>query len=476
MSKKRIIGVVVAAVILLLGTGAGLLAYFLTKDSPDQSSGGPYKRVAVVTDTPRCSVIGKNILNANGSAVDAAITAMFCLGVVSMHSSGIGGGGVMLVYNQTSKQVKVIDFRETAPATAHKNMFKGNESKARKGGLAIAVPGEVRGMHKAWKRHGRLPWKQLVQPAIDLARKGFKVTQAVEDALKTTKGIKDDIENDPGLSELLLTKNKKLVKKGDVIKNVQYAETLETVRDNPDSFYNGTLASKILRDIKEVNGNLTEEDLRSYTWILRDPYQSNIRDMKMYLTPPPTSGAVLALILNILRGYNMTSSARDDVNATVLTYHRIIESFKFSYAWRSRLGDPKFDQTISKVGGISSMCPTILTDNDGKVRFIIGASGGKRITTAVSLVLMNKLWFGDDLSKAVDEPRLHSQLVPDQTVFYEKHKPYRVQESVIEGLRERGHIVNGSDLFAVVQAIYKEPGARIFAKADPRKHGAPAGE
>ena len=103
-------------------------------------------------------------------------------------------------------------------------------------------------------------------------------------------------------SELLLTKNKKLVKKGDVIKNVQYAETLETVRDNPDSFYNGTLASKILRDIKKVNGSVTEEDLRSYTWILRDPYQSNIRDMKMYLTPPPTSGAVLALILNILRG------------------------------------------------------------------------------------------------------------------------------------------------------------------------------
>ena len=129
----------VAAVILLLGTGAGLLGYFLTKDSPDQSSGGPYKRVAVVTDTPQCSMIGKNILNANGSAVDAAITAMFCLGVVSMHSSGIGGGGVMLVYNQTSKQVKVIDFRETAPATAHKKMFKGNESKARKGPSFLSV-------------------------------------------------------------------------------------------------------------------------------------------------------------------------------------------------------------------------------------------------------------------------------------------------------------------------------------------------
>ena len=99
----------------------------------DKSFGGPYKREAVATDTQQCSDIGENILNVNGSAVDAAIAAMFCLGVVSMHSSGIGGGGVMLVYNQTLKQATVIDFRETAPATAYQNMFKGKEEEAKKG-------------------------------------------------------------------------------------------------------------------------------------------------------------------------------------------------------------------------------------------------------------------------------------------------------------------------------------------------------
>ena len=99
----------------------------------DKSFGGPYKREAVATDTQQCSDIGENILNANGSAVDAAIAAMFCLGVVSMHSSGIGGGGVMLVYNQTLKQATVIDFRETAPATAYRDMFKGKEEEAKKG-------------------------------------------------------------------------------------------------------------------------------------------------------------------------------------------------------------------------------------------------------------------------------------------------------------------------------------------------------
>ena len=114
----------------------GFPVYFLTKD---ESYGGPYKKQAVATDTPECSEIGKSILNANGSAVDAAIAAMFCLGVVSMHSSGIGGGGVMLVYNRTSKQATVIDFRETAPAAAYRNMFQGKEDSAKKGPLPNRV-------------------------------------------------------------------------------------------------------------------------------------------------------------------------------------------------------------------------------------------------------------------------------------------------------------------------------------------------
>ena len=108
-------------------------------NSSDKSFGGPYKNRAVAKDTPQCSEIGKDILNANGSAVDAAIAAMFCPGVVSMHSSGIGGGGVMLVYIQASRKATVIDFRETAPATADKNMFKGNENKSKTGQLNLSV-------------------------------------------------------------------------------------------------------------------------------------------------------------------------------------------------------------------------------------------------------------------------------------------------------------------------------------------------
>ena len=126
---KIAIGVIVA-VVFIIGLVVGLVWYFVLRD---KSFGGPYKREAVATDTKQCSDIGEDILKANGSAVDAAIAAMFCLGVVSMHSSGIGGGGVMLVYNQTLKKATVIDFRETAPATAYWDMFKDKEEEAKKG-------------------------------------------------------------------------------------------------------------------------------------------------------------------------------------------------------------------------------------------------------------------------------------------------------------------------------------------------------
>ena len=118
----------------LLTAVSSLLAGYLTEQSV-----GTYDKYAVATDTPLCSKIGTDTLKANGSAVDAAIAAMFCLGVVSMHSSGIGGGGVMLVYYQASKNAIVYDFRETAPATAYKDMFKGNQKKSKTGQSILSV-------------------------------------------------------------------------------------------------------------------------------------------------------------------------------------------------------------------------------------------------------------------------------------------------------------------------------------------------
>ena len=117
----RIVAGVVVGLLVLGGVG-GVLGWFFTRGK-DDSLGGPYKRQAVATDNKQCSEIGNNILNSNGSAVDAAIAAMFCLGVINMQSSGVGGGGVMLVYNRTLKKATVIDFRETAPGATTSHMF-----------------------------------------------------------------------------------------------------------------------------------------------------------------------------------------------------------------------------------------------------------------------------------------------------------------------------------------------------------------
>ena len=103
-------------------------------------------------------------------------------------------------------------------------------------------------------------------------------------------------------SELLLDKNGKPYEKGTKIKNEKYAMTLEKIRDYPESFYNGSLAKNISQDIRELNGQVTEQDLSNYTTVIREPLESELEGMKMLLTPPPTSGAVLGLILNILKG------------------------------------------------------------------------------------------------------------------------------------------------------------------------------
>ncbi|XP_044174187.1 glutathione hydrolase 1 proenzyme-like [Acropora millepora] len=555
-----------------------LVWYFVTRDE----SAATYTKRTVATDSKKCSKIGEGILKKEGSAVDAAIAAMFCLGVIHMHSSGVGGGGVMLVYNRVAKKASIIDFRETAPSDVPTFTpdAKGEEQ-SRIGGLAIAVPGEVKGMYQASQKYGRLPWRELVEPAIELARDGFEISAALAEALEQ-RDIKELIDEDPGLRDLLLDKDNNTFKEGDKITNKKYAKTLEKIQKDPESFYSGSLADKVARDMRTIASKVSRSDLKKYNTKIREPLKGDLSNMTMYLSPPPSSGAVLALILNILKGYKMTKADLDGDDASILTYHRIIEAFKFAYAWRSRLGDPEKQSRVPKFAkkmlnqrlgellrqkiqddrthydvsyyakyfshadygtthisvlaengnavavtssinmrfgcgyrsmdtGIiynndmadfdipgykvvdnihpspfnfpepgkrpfSSMTPTILTDHNGDVQVVIGASGGKMITTAVSLVLMNKLWFGMTLSDAVDKPRLHNQLVPNQDVTIERKEDYRLKEEIVQGLEKIGHEVKDSTRFAAVQAAYRKGKGEIEAKSDPRKFGAPAGQ
>ncbi|KAJ7387658.1 hypothetical protein OS493_000995 [Desmophyllum pertusum] len=148
-----------------------------------------YQHAAVAADNAECSKVGRNILKKGGSAVDAAIAAILCVGVINMHSTGIGGGGFMMVYDSHKRSAEMIDFRETASEHSGVDLFKGDPLNGIRGGLAVGVPGELRGLEAAWKKYGKLPWKELFKPAIHIAKKGFIIPQTVDIAIKIWKDL-----------------------------------------------------------------------------------------------------------------------------------------------------------------------------------------------------------------------------------------------------------------------------------------------
>lgn len=355
--QKRKLWYIACSVLFVLSCiGAGIfVAYWFTRSQlPEKitlpeypsSLGGPYKHASVASDAGPCSTIGKDILQRNGSVVDSAVATMLCVGVINMHSTGIGGAGFMLVYNRSRRSAEVFDFRGVAPIKATKDMFKNISYEEINGTLATDVPGEVRGYYAAWKAYGRLPWKQLVQPAIEKAKYGFLINKSL---YKTMVKEKYSLRKDPGLGQLLLDGHGNLRKLGDNITNPQYAQTLEDIRDDPESFYNGQLARRIVQDIRSRGGIISLQDLKYYDVQRKSAIVNQMGNMTWYTVPPPSSGPVITLLLNILKGYNMTSESRANTANSSLTYHRIIEAFKFGFSWRAHLGDPAFNNDTNEI-------------------------------------------------------------------------------------------------------------------------------
>ncbi|KAM2466706.1 hypothetical protein COP2_008879 [Malus domestica] len=287
----------------------------------------------VATDDRRCSRIGKDVLREGGNAVDVSIAAALCLGVVSPASSGIGGGAFMLV-RLASGEAHAFDMRETAPLLASENMYAANVTLKGRGALSVAIPGELAGLHEAWKQHGRLPWDRLVRPAERLARLGFKISPYLHRQMVTAES---GILANEGLRHIF-SSNGSLLQTGEICRNIKLAETLNQIsKFGPVAMYNGSIGSKLIRDVQKLGGILTMKDLQTYRVRLRKPVSADTLGLKILAMPPPSGGPPLILMLNILSQYGNAFGVPDP-----LWIHREIESLKHVFAVRMNLGDPEF--------------------------------------------------------------------------------------------------------------------------------------
>lgn len=256
-----------------------------------------YKNGVIVSAHPEASRVGVDILKKGGNAVDAAVAVELALAVVYPNAGNIGGGGFM-VYRGHDGKIDALDYREKAPMQARENMYWGGDGEAitelsMKGALASGVPGTIDGMIKAHAKYGSLPWEELVQPAIDLAEKGFNITekQAGEFAKYHNDFVKYSTQG------TALTAKEQWVKE-ELFIQPDLAETLKRVqKEGRKGFYEGKTAELIVGEMQRGNGMITLEDLKRYEAKWRTPITGEYKGLKVISMPPPSSGGIALISL-----------------------------------------------------------------------------------------------------------------------------------------------------------------------------------
>ncbi|XP_063226983.1 glutathione hydrolase 1 proenzyme-like [Bacillus rossius redtenbacheri] len=540
---------------------------------PSASALGAFRHAAVSADTAACPAVGRDVLARNGSAVDAAVATLLCQGVAAPHLSGLGGGFFMVAYSPRGGAV-ALDARETASRDA------AADDVTPRGGKSVAVPGMARGLWEAHQKFGKLPWAALVQPSIRLSEHGVPVSATLAQHLRAHRDL---VEADPVLREVFTdAASGALLREGDVLRNRRMAATLRAVaREGGEALHSGPLAAALSRDICRAGGAVTARDLAGYRPAWRGVVTARLQlprlgPLELHTSPAPSSGPVLAHVLNVLEAFNMTAADERGARGRVVFLHRLVEAFKHAFSKRPWLGDPGFvdmDEVMALLlskaharsvrrrisdfrtedeassygplvaqpedsgtthvsvlgpGGdavaitaslnhrfgagfmsnatglllnshmddfsrpgapgdaatpsynnfvepgkrpLSSMTPSIFTEPGGRVRLVVGASGGPRIVTSVALVCARHLWLDDDLKQAIDARRVHHQFIPN-TLQHE----HGLTRQVLQGLRHRGHrTLEARGTFSVVCAVGRAQDGSVFANSDFRHGGAVEG-
>lgn len=554
-------------VLIIIGVAIGLTFYLI-------SDVAKTRKGSVVTNGYHCAEIGKTIFEKGGNVADVAIAAALCEGVVNPQSMGLGGGFLLTIYTKATGEVWSLNSREVAPAAATTDMYHSNDTLAKIGGLAVAVPSELVGYWYLYERFGgNLAWKDLIQPTIDLCYNGIYVNGYLANILQNNEDV---LRNDEVLSAAFIDPSTdKPYVEGQYVKRSTLAKTLEVIAEEGGyALHNGSLTEGFVQDIRDNGGIITADELRNYRPKWQQPVNVTLSGGEsIYSAPLPGSGPIVAFILNLLDSFVDTS----DPNS-VTTYQRIVEAFKFAYGSRTQLGDPDFieiselvanltsgtyaeyirqfifdnqtsqdplyygaNMTLAEdygtahisilapngdavaitstinyvfgakfaststgiilnnemddfsspnitsgyamspspanyiVGGkqpLSSMCPTIILDENGDVIMVTGAAGGTKITTTVSLLIMKHLWFGVDLQSTMDDKRLHHQLFPMSITF---EGPYATEDlHIVEGLSNIGHnyTIQTTDGFAAATSISRNRATdQVTGVSDKRRPG-----
>ncbi|AFK68538.1 gamma-glutamyltransferase [Pseudomonas putida ND6] len=509
--------------------------------------------------------VAADILKKGGNAVDAAVATAFTLAVTYPEAGNIGGGGFMTLF--VDGKPYFLDYREVAPKAATRNMYlddKGEviENLSLVGARAAGVPGTVMGLWEAHQKFGKLPWSELLTPAIGYAKNGFKVAEKqyqyrndAQGMFKTATNFNDYFGN---------------MKVGELFKQPEMAQTLERIADKGVSeFYQGKTADLLVAQMQADKGLITKDDLKDYKAVWREPMAVSWRGNVVYTAPPPSSGGVaLAQLLGIKE--DRAADFKGVAHNSAQYIHLLAEIEKRVFADRADyLGDPAFtkvpvDQLVAKdylakraaqvnpkaisdtdkvkpglephqtthfsivdkqgnavsntytlnldygsgvvvkgagfllndemddfsakpgaanafgvVGGdanaiepgkrmLSSMSPSLMT-RDGKVELVIGTPGGSRIFTSIFQVMNNLYDYGMKLDKAVAAQRVHHQLLPKDTIYFDSYAP--LTGPVADELKKMGYVLEDQGWeMGDIQAI-RVDGAKLETASDPRGRG-----
>lgn len=299
----------------------------------------------VAADHPQASQVGATLMEQGGNAVDAVVGTLLTLGVVNPFASGLGGGGFCLV-KPIGAEATVIDFRERAPGKASRDMYvrdgEVDMETVMRGGLAVAVPGEVKGLEALHQKYGRLPWAQVVAPARKLAADGFVVGELMPTRLAFAG---ERMEGTPALAAAY-KKDGEWVEAGATMKNPGLGKLLALIeKQGADVFYSGDVAKAIADAVQAAGGLVTTDDLTAYEVTWRDPVRGTYRGYEVLSMPPPSAGGTtLIATLNILERFDLPTLGYNPEGV-----HRFVEAMKHGYADRAQWGgDADFVQVPVK--------------------------------------------------------------------------------------------------------------------------------